>query len=38
VARSADFTQIYEKTIEIIDHLFVTQGSFIAELMRAVKD
>jgi signal transduction histidine kinase/PAS domain-containing protein len=32
VARSADFTQIYNKIIEIINLLFAAQHSFIAEL------
>jgi PAS domain S-box-containing protein len=32
MARSADFTQIFEKIIEIINDLFGTYGSFIAEL------
>jgi signal transduction histidine kinase len=32
VARSADFTQIYSKIIEIINTLFAVQNSFIAEL------
>ena len=31
-ARSADFTQIYEKILEIINNLFNTQGCIIAEL------
>ena len=32
MARSSDFTNIYEKTIEIINRLFAVQDSFIAEL------
>ncbi|MGW8226882.1 MAG: 7TM diverse intracellular signaling domain-containing protein, partial [Anaerolineales bacterium] len=32
MARSADFTQLFDKTIEIINDLFGTYGSFIAEL------
>jgi signal transduction histidine kinase len=32
MARSSDFTRIYEKIIEIINRLFVIQDSFIAEL------
>ena len=32
MARSSDFTQIYEKIIEIINRLFAIQDSFIAEL------
>jgi signal transduction histidine kinase len=32
MARSADFTEIYAKIIEIINQLFATQDSFIAEL------
>ena len=31
MARSADFSQIYEKILEIVNHLFVAQGSFISE-------
>ena len=31
MARSADFSQIYEKIIEIINNLFASQGAFIAE-------
>jgi PAS domain S-box-containing protein len=31
MARSADFTQIYVMIIEVINNLFNTQGSFIAE-------
>ena len=32
MARSSNLTQIYEKIIEIINHLFAIQDSFIAEL------
>jgi signal transduction histidine kinase len=32
MARSADFAQIYEKIIEIVNQLFSTQDAFIAEL------
>lgn len=32
MARSSDFTQIYEKIIEIINRLFAIQDSFIGEL------
>ena len=31
MARSADFTDIYEKILEIVNHLFVAQDSFISE-------
>ncbi len=33
MARSADFTEIYEKIIEIINQLFASEDSFIAELV-----
>jgi len=32
VAQSTDFTKIYEKIVEILNNLFSTQDSFIAEL------
>jgi signal transduction histidine kinase/PAS domain-containing protein len=32
IARSAEFSQIYERIVEIINHLFSIQNSFIAEI------
>ncbi|MFC2055754.1 histidine kinase, partial [Chloroflexota bacterium] len=37
MARSADFMEIYKKVIEIINDLFATQDSFIAELVGGSK-
>jgi len=32
IARSANFTEIHKTVVEIVNHLFTTQASFIAEL------
>ena len=34
IARSAEFSQIYERVVEIVNHLFSVQNSFIAELYK----